>query len=42
MNSPDTTKKMSRLETAIIVSIYAIGFIGFCVASVSFFLHLLR
>jgi len=37
-----TPPKMSKIETTLIVSIYGISFIGFCVAAVSFVLHLLR
>jgi len=37
-----TPSKMSKIETVLIVSIYGISFIGFCVAAVSFILHLLR
>jgi hypothetical protein len=33
--------KMSKFETALIISIYGIGFIGFCVAAVAFIVHLI-
>jgi hypothetical protein len=36
------TPKMRKRETAIIVAIYGISFIGFCVAAVMFILHLIR
>lgn len=36
------TPKMSKFETALIVSIYGISFIGFCIAAVMFTLHLIR